>query len=433
MRSANLRHTVRLRLTLIGPVPEVWRDVVIDRDLSLADLRRVIQAVFEGQTCHHHLFTDTLDSPGWSRTRRRWGDRWTMIDLRDPTVIEEATARIGYVLGEARPLYYGHTCEGGWLVEVEAFEDDVAPTSAPPARVTGGERRTPLACCRGGYEHSVLVGVLADPDHPERAALRNRIEAAIGPWSHFDPEEFDIADAQRRLDAVSFGARDDHGGQLPEYSGPLASLVRRLPRAARSGLVRHLAASGLDLPAFVTIEEARTVTREFAWVLSRATLGGIQLLDGKVDPAEVQAGIEALGCDEERMRRLIAFAKRGHLLYSRSGRLVANKRSAAVVRRPSELWSLLAREVVRAVAPFDSGSLFLLAIADGSLADPTIGARRSAEALELLDHPRYPAWDYGSARRDDCDESCDCPSDGSETWHDVVAQGDPRCRVGRVR
>ena len=158
-------------------------------------------------------------------------------------------------------------------------------------------------------------------------------------------------------------------------------------------------------------------------MLSRAAMGGIALIDGKVDPTELQAGIEALGCDEERMRRLIAFAKRGHLLYSRSGRLVANKRSAAVARRPSELWSLLAREVVRTVAPFDSGNLFLLAIADGSLADPAIGARRSAEALALLEHqPRYPAWDNESARRDDCDEACDCPSDGSETWHEIVAR-----------
>ena len=385
MRSPNLRHTVRLRLTLIGPVPEIWRDVVIDRDLTLADLRCVIQAVFEGQVCKHHVFTDTVDSAVWSRTRRRWGDRWTMIDFRDPTVIEEATARIGYVLGDARPLYYGHTCEGGWLVEVEAFEDDVTAASAPPVRVTGGERRTPLACCRGGYEHSVLVGVLADPDHPDREALRNLIENTIGPWSHFDPEEFDLAEAQRRIDALSLGTPDARTGQLPEYSGPLASIVRRLPRAARSGLERHLAASGLD-SARIRHDRRSTCGHSGVHVgaVARRDDGGIPLIDGKVDPTDVQAGIEALGCDEERMRRLIAFAKRGHLLYSRSGRLLANKRSAAVARRPSELWSLLAREVVRTVAPFDSGSLFLLAIADGSLADPAIGARRSAEALALL-------------------------------------------------
>ena len=159
-------------------------------------------------------------------------------------------------------------------------------------------------------------------------------------------------------------------------------------------------------------------------MLSRAaTNGGIPLIDGKADPSVVQAGVEALGCDEERMRRLIAFAKRGHLLYSRSGKLMANKRSAAAARRPSELWSLLARELVRTVAPFDSGALFLLAMADGTLVDPAIGARPAAQAQALLrDHHRYPAWDYGGAHNDECEDACDCPSDGSETWHDIVAR-----------
>ena len=163
MRSPALRHVIRLRLTLVGPVPEIWREVVVDRELSLADLRGIIRAVFDGQICRHHLYTDTLDSPVWSRSRRRWGDRLTMIDLRDPTIIDESTARIGRVLRDARPLYYGHTCEDGWLVEIEALEDDLVEASAPPARVTGGERRAPLACCRGAYEHAVLVGVLDRP------------------------------------------------------------------------------------------------------------------------------------------------------------------------------------------------------------------------------------------------------------------------------
>ena len=422
MRSSTLRHLIRLRLTLVGPLPEIWREVVVDRDLSLADLRDVIQAVFEGQDCRHHLFTDNLDSPVWSRTRRRWGDRWTMIDLRDPTVIDEASARIGSVLRESRPLYYGHTCEDGWLVEVEAHEDILEAASTPPARVTAGERRSPLPCCRGPFEHSVLVGVLEDPDHPEREALRAQIERTIGPWSHFDPEEFDIGEAQRRLDMLDSGAPRLRTGSRPIRTEPLEWIVTRLPRPARAGLERQLATSGLDLPAVITNDEARSATREFGWVVSRAADGGIPLIDGVVDPEVVRIGGAELGCDEERMLRLIALAKRGHLIYARGGRLRANKRSAAAVLQPSELWSLLARELVRTVAPGMSGDLFLLAIADGSLADPAIGIRRCAEAVALLrDTQQRESWGYGS-RSDDCEQACDCPRDGAENWHDVIAR-----------
>ncbi len=427
MRSSALRHVVRVRLTLVGPLPEIWREVHVDRDLTLADLRSIIQAVFEGQICRHHLFTDTLDSPKWSRTRRRWGDRWTMIDFRDPTVIDEATARIGRALREARPLYYGHTCEDGWLVEIEAHEDDLVAASAPPARVIGGERCAPLACCRGAYEHSVLVGVLEDPGHPQREALRSRIQRTIGPWSHFAPEEFDLAGAQRRLDdlglGLALGTPEIHAGRGARHPGPLQWLVQRLPRAARPGLERHLAASGIDLPTVITMDEAHAASREFGWVVSRAAIGGIPLLDGRVDPEFARAGADALGCSEERMLRLVAFAKRGRLLYSRGGRLRANKRAAAAAEDPSELWSVLAHELVHAVAPQTSGDLLLLAIADGSLADPAIGARRSAEALALLRGQHgYDAWSHHGVRADDCEQACDCPSEGSETWHDVIAR-----------
>src|SRR5207342_673059 len=102
-------------------------------------------------------------------------------------------------------LSYGHTCHGGWLVEIEAREDDIVPSSDPPAQIVGGARRAPLTCVRSPYEHTVLIGVLRDRDHPEHEPLRAALERAIGPWSQFDPEAFDLADTQRRLDALELG------------------------------------------------------------------------------------------------------------------------------------------------------------------------------------------------------------------------------------
>ena len=437
MRSTALRHVIRLRLTLVGPVPEIWREVVVDRELALADIRSVIQSVFDGQVCRHHLFTDSLESPAWSRTRRRWGDRWTMIDLRDPTVIEEKTARIGSVMRDSQPLYYGHTCEGGWLVEIEAHEDDVCAASSPPARVTAGERRAPLDCCRSPYEHAVLVGVLDDVDHPEHDVLKAAIARTVGPWSHFDAEHFDLDDAQRRIDALGLGHAEVRGEVRRGDAAPLHRLVERLPRAARAGLEAHIAASAIDLPIVMTVDEARVATRPFAWIISRAAGGGIPIVDGGVDPAVLTAGVEELGLDEARVRQLITLAKRARLLYSRSGRLVANKRSAAAAQHPTELWSLLARELVQFVAPHHSGDLFLLAVADGSLAEPEIGLRRTAQALALVNRGvRYGTWTgyrpyesyagypdgFGSGRGSQCEQECDCPTDGPGSWHDAVTR-----------
>lgn len=72
--------------------------------------------------------------------------------------------------------------------------------------------------------------------------------------------------------------------------------------------------------------------------------------------------------------------------------------------------------------------LFLLAIADGSLADPEVGLSRVARAFAIVDNwrqrPRYPSWLYNTDfdPDPDCGQRCDCPRVGGATWHDVVAQ-----------
>jgi hypothetical protein len=102
---------------------------------------------------------------------------------------------------------------------------------------------------------------------------------------------------------------------------------------------------------------------------------------------------------------------------------MANRRSAAAATSPGALWSLLAREVVRVVAPGASGDLFLLAIADGTLADPEIGTRRIVEALALLQHDsRYGDWWPSPMPTGDCEQACDCPAGAGENWHEIIAR-----------
>ncbi|MFB8385691.1 hypothetical protein ACFC3F_00950 [Microbacterium sp. NPDC055910] len=418
MRSSAVRHVTHLRLTLVGPVPEIRRDVAVDRSLSLADLHRIVLAVFDRPQCRHHLFTDTLDRRSWSRGRRRWGDRWTMIDLRDPNVIDEATARIGSVLHESHTIYHGHTCPSGWLIEIEAGVDDIVPSSDPPARVLDGARRAPLPCCRRPYEHDVLVGVLADTDHPDHDAMRACLASTVGPWARFDPEEFDLGAVQRALDGLFTGA----GGR-----GPLTRLVDRFPAATRPGLRAHLAAAGLELPAVVTADEADDTVRDFRWLIECAGAAGIPLIDGAPDPSVIAKGIRELGGDEARMLQLVAWARRLRLLYLRGGRLIAKKSVLAAARSSFDLWMLLAEATMSGAVSRSSSTaqaLFLLAIADGSLIDPEIGVEHAAQALQPMQTRFPPPWDMYeySDRDDDCDSRCDCSDALGATWHALVTK-----------
>ena len=426
MRSSALRHLVPLRLTLAGTHPEIWREVVVDRDLSLEDLRRVMQSVFPVFDCRHHLFTDALESSGWSRTRRRWGDRWTMIDFRDPTIIDETTARVGTVLSGNEPIYFTHSCDADWLVEIERGVDDIAPVSVPRSRIVGGERHSPFACARGPYEFEVLVAVLDDPGHPDHGSLQACVDAALGPWGSFDSETLDVDDAQQ----TCLDSPDDTPTRA---AGVMQSLADRLPRLAAPGLRRHLAAAGIDLPIVVTTDDAAALTHHFRWLIQRAAREGVPLRDGKVDAAFVAEACEALHRDEQVVLHLVSAARRLRLLYSRNGRLVPKKVVVAAAATPTTLWTVLAEAVAGvSIVPSVIRDLLLLAIADGSLArEGGLAAVSAAAALTAgrrrLSRSDWRYDDFASGRSymyadQDCAKSCDCPTVNGRTWHDVVAK-----------
>lgn len=426
MRSSALRHLVPLRLTLAGTHPEIWREVVVDHDLSLDDLRRIVQSVFPVFDCRHHIFTDSLESPGWSRTRRRWGDRWTMIDFRDPTIIDETTARVGTVLTGSEPIYFTHSCDADWLVEIERGVDDIAPASVPRSRIVGGERHSPFGCARGPYEFEVLVAVLDDPDHPDHERLRASVDAALGPWGAFDPVALDIDPAQQTWIDSPDETRRREASLLP-------SIVNRFPRLAVPGLHRHLAAAGIHLPLVVTTDDAAALTHDFRWLIDRADRDGVLLSDGTVDDAFVAEGCDALHRDQRYVLALVSTARRMRLLYSRSGRLIPKKAVVTAAASATALWTTLAEAIAAlTVVPSMIRDLLLLAIADGSLARD--GGVASAAAAALAESGRRrrvsaPGWAYDdfSYRRSymyadqDCRQDCDCPRVDGSTWHDIVA------------
>lgn len=414
MRSPDIRHVILLRLTLTGSNPEIRRVVTVDRDITLADLRQVVNNVFDGPSCAHHLFTDSVDGSGWSQHRRRWGDKWTMIDFRDPTVIDESTARIGTVLRDRLGIYLAHTCDANWVVEIAPGPYDVVPASDPHVRLVSGDFRAPFACSRNPYEHDVLVKVLDDRAHPDHEALRACIERTVGPWATFEADVFDVHAAQQRLDADSAGTASS-GSLLP-------ALTRVLPMTARQGLRTHVAEAGLNLPVVVTIDEAAHITEGFRWLIRYANDAGILLIDGAIDEASVLAGAGSLGCDPEQVRKVIAAARALRLVYSRNGRLVVKKRVGAA-DTPGRLWTMLAETVSSSFAGY-AQELLLLAIADGTLGDPGIGLAFAAEAFAIADGGR---WDSFHSRwteigDDACGQRCDCPRVDGSTWHDIVAK-----------
>lgn len=420
MTTTIARQGILLRLTLADYTPEIWREVSVDAASTLADLRRIITRLFDCVDCHHHVFTDVHAASSWS-PRRRWGDRWTMIDFRDPTVIDEETASVERALRETGVLTFSHSCRTRALVTVETISEVEIVSTRPrgTAEVHAGSRSAPLPCCHGALEHDMLARVLADSTLALHDTLAAALETTLGPWASYTPDSFDPVAAQRAL--------DDSAPRPPATARAwrattLDHLKGRLPRLARAGFDQHIVECALNLPPVVTADDAHQATEQFGWIIACASTGGIELVDGAPDPEVLRAGSEAFACDVQDIVNLIALARRAHLLYSRGGRLHANKRAIAASTNPVQLWTLLARDLIGRHRSGSAGDLLLLAIADGSLANRAIGARASARVLaSLRGMPQDHSWMDGDPR-DKCDQECDCPRVAGETWHEIVAR-----------
>jgi hypothetical protein len=203
----------RLKVTLQGIRPPIWRRLEVPVDLSMARMSDVILAAFGWSNSHLHEFEV---GKRMQAGRRRIG----MPDLDDEDVLpptddelaalfpwlaaesarlyfsppleDEGRLRLAELLASEQRLHYIYDFGDNWrhAVSIEAIFPAEIETAYP--RVTAGRRSAPPEDCGGvsGYKH--LLAVLADPGDEEYAELRQ--------WCPcFQPEEFDLAAADEAV------------------------------------------------------------------------------------------------------------------------------------------------------------------------------------------------------------------------------------------
>jgi hypothetical protein len=171
---------VRLRVTLEGIDPPVWRQLEAPAWLKLARLHDVLQVAFGWTNSHLHVFEvgaeriavphslDQLEEGGVTRSGR-------LVELGHLVDLGHRRFTYEYDLGDS----WRH------VVEVEHV---AKPTDDDGwVRCLAGARSCPPEDCGGpgGYAH--LLEILFDPRHPEFDEARQW----VGPG--FEPERFDLA------------------------------------------------------------------------------------------------------------------------------------------------------------------------------------------------------------------------------------------------
>lgn len=171
------RQIFQLRVSLADVAPPVWRRVLVPGGYTLDRLHRVVQYVMGWQDCHLHSF----DIAG-----RQYGppDPDDELTLRD-----ELDCRLDDVLTKGSRFCYTYDFGDWWDHEI-AVEDVVGAAADERYPVcVAGERACPPEDVGGAFGYRAFLLALADPAHPEHAAM--------GEWigREFDPEHFEAGRA----------------------------------------------------------------------------------------------------------------------------------------------------------------------------------------------------------------------------------------------
>lgn len=410
------RTFARIRITLEGSDPEIWRTLDIDASLSLRDLHEAIQVAMGWRMSHLHAFTDadpresTLGLVRIGRAVRRWSEPDPFGD--GPASESDETTTILEAFAFDGPIFYEYDFGDGWIHRIDLIERGAMASHEPPVALVRGENRAPFEDSGGLYGFREKLDALDDPTHPEHVDIARWVRLTVGPWTPVDPAHFDADAVQAELNlrfapASAGTAVSDMSGLVPAQAGrgslhhasPIVELATALPVPYRIELRAHLQRTGVLDDAPADPESVERMMAPFHWLIESVGSDGLALTKaGWMPPATVLDGMNRLGWRDRwvgeanreditwPMRHFRSAAQRMGIVRVYKGRLMLGADAKKALVRPELTWRLVASRLLRGLgdAERDASTLLLLAIADGTLSAPGAATAAIGFGLEAL-------------------------------------------------
>ena len=175
---------LRCSVALRGVEPLVWRRLLIPGSIRLDKLHRMIQAAMGWEDRHLHRFEIAGAQYGMQ------------FDDYPEDELDEAAVTVASAVGTAERFAYEYDFGDSWEHEVIVEATWRLPIGLRLAVCLDGANACPPEDSGGPGGYEDLLRVLADPTHDEHAQLRGWV------GGRFDPQEFDLALVNARLQAV---------------------------------------------------------------------------------------------------------------------------------------------------------------------------------------------------------------------------------------
>jgi hypothetical protein len=178
----------RLKITLDGSQPPVWRQVEVPADVTLDVLHVIVQFAMGWEDYHLHEFIVGEDHYGEPDPEYEMFGQ-SMKDEVDVTLKEVAPK-------EGSKVTYIYDFGDGWKHTILVEKILPADPSVEYPICTGGQYACPPEDCGGIGGYAALLEALADPEHPEHDELSEWVGEEL------DPEAFDLDEINEALEVV---------------------------------------------------------------------------------------------------------------------------------------------------------------------------------------------------------------------------------------
>jgi len=180
------KSVLQLRVQLTGIYPPIWRRVLVGGHTSLLGLHHAFQNAMGWQDLHQHqfiIFDAYYGTPS--------------DDPEGTDVIDEREVNLGdFGFRHGDSFIYEYDFGDSWEHEVTVEKWPRFRKLSGCPRCLRGERACPPEGCGGIRGYDELIEAYENIDFPDR----DEVLAVAGPG--FDPETFDVREANRRLLAL---------------------------------------------------------------------------------------------------------------------------------------------------------------------------------------------------------------------------------------
>lgn len=189
-KSLDLGMVYRLKVTLKGSKPPIWRRLEVPGEITLAKLHRILQVAMGWTDSHLHSFR--IGETYYREPDPDFDPGFSLIEVKN-----EKRFRLQQVaFREKMKFLYEYDFGDGW--EHEILVEKILPmteNSRHPVCIKG-VRACPPEDIGGIWGYYTFLKIMQDPRHPEHQDL---MEWAGG---HFDPDRFDLDEINQQLSKI---------------------------------------------------------------------------------------------------------------------------------------------------------------------------------------------------------------------------------------